>query len=42
MLAAFDLAGTFMFALSGAVAAVRYRLEMFGILVLSFVAGNSE
>ena len=35
-----DLAGTFVFAISGAVAAVNGRLDIFGILVLSFVAGN--
>ena len=35
-----DLGGTFVFAISGAVAAVNRRLDMFGILVLSFVAGN--
>ena len=35
-----DLAGTFVFAISGAVAAVNRRLDIFGILVLSFVAGN--
>jgi uncharacterized membrane protein YeiH len=35
-----DLAGTFVFAISGAVAAVNGRLDVFGILVLSFVAGN--
>jgi uncharacterized membrane protein YeiH len=35
-----DLAGTFVFAISGAVAAVNRRLDLFGILVLSFVAGN--
>jgi uncharacterized membrane protein YeiH len=35
-----DLAGTFVFAISGAVAAVNRRLDVFGILVLSFVAGN--
>lgn len=35
-----DLGGTFVFALSGAVAAVNRRLDIFGILVLSFVAGN--
>lgn len=34
-----DLAGTFVFAISGAVAAVNRRLDVFGILVLSFVAG---
>jgi len=35
-----DLVGTFVFAISGAVAAVERRLDIFGILVLSFVAGN--
>lgn len=35
-----DLGGTFVFAFSGAVAAVNRRLDVFGILVLSFVAGN--
>lgn len=41
LLVAFDLAGTFVFALSGAMAAVRHRLDLFGVLVLSFVAGNA-
>jgi len=35
-----DLIGTFVFAISGALAAVNRRLDIFGILVLSFVAGN--
>jgi uncharacterized membrane protein YeiH len=35
-----DLGGTFVFAISGAVAAVNRRLDIFGVLVLSFVAGN--
>lgn len=35
-----DLAGTFVFALSGATAGVRRRLDLFGVLVLSFVAAN--
>ena len=35
-----DLGGTFVFAISGAVAAVNRRLDIFGILVLSFVAGT--
>ncbi|WP_414474490.1 trimeric intracellular cation channel family protein [Microvirga sp. M2] len=35
-----DLAGTFVFAISGAVAAIDRRLDVFGVLVLSFVAGN--
>lgn len=36
-----DLVGTFIFALSGATAGVSRRLDLFGVLVLSFVAGNS-
>jgi len=36
-----DLLGTFVFALSGAVAGVRRRLDLFGVLVLAFVAANS-
>jgi uncharacterized membrane protein YeiH len=36
-----DLGGTFVFAISGAIAAVNRRLDLFGILVLSFVAGNA-
>ena len=35
-----DLAGTFVFALSGAMAAVRNRLDIFGILVVSFAAAT--
>jgi uncharacterized membrane protein YeiH len=35
-----DLAGTFVFAISGAMAGVNRRLDIFGILVLAFVAGN--
>lgn len=41
LLAAFDLSGTFVFALSGAAAGVKHRLDLFGVLVLSFAAGNS-
>ena len=41
MLVAFDLGGTFVFALSGAAAGVKHRLDLFGVLVLSFAAGNS-
>jgi uncharacterized membrane protein YeiH len=37
----FDLSGTFVFALSGATAAVKHRLDAFGILVLCFVTGNA-
>src|SRR4029079_5952392 len=36
-----DLAGTFVFALSGAMAGVRHQLDLFGVLVLSFAAGNA-
>jgi uncharacterized membrane protein YeiH len=36
-----DLIGTFVFALSGAVAAIRQRLDLFGVLVLSFAAASS-
>src|SRR4051812_43585913 len=38
---ALDLAGTFVFALSGAVAGVKHRLDIFGVLVLSFAAANA-
>src|SRR3982750_1129620 len=41
LLVVFDLAGTFVFALSGATAADKHRLDLFGVLVLSFAAGNS-
>jgi uncharacterized membrane protein YeiH len=41
LLVAFDLGGTFVFALSGATAGVKNRLDLFGVLVLSFAAGNS-
>jgi uncharacterized membrane protein YeiH len=37
----FDLAGTFVFALSGAMAGVKRKLDMFGIVVLSFAAANT-
>src|SRR4051812_44789417 len=36
-----DLAGTFVFALSGGTTGVAHRLDIFGVLVLSFVAGNT-
>jgi uncharacterized membrane protein YeiH len=36
-----DLFGTFVFALSGAAAGVKKRLDLFGVLVLSFAAGNA-
>src|ERR1043165_1734856 len=37
---ALDLAGTFVFALSGAMLAVKHRLDVFGILVLSLAAAT--
>src|SRR6185437_1801983 len=40
LLLVLDLAGTFVFALSGAAAGVKRRLDLFGVLVLSFAAGN--
>ncbi len=40
LLLTLDLVGTFVFAISGATAGVNRRLDLFGILVLSFVAGN--
>jgi uncharacterized membrane protein YeiH len=36
-----DVIGTFVFALSGAAAGIRARLDLFGILVLSFAAASS-
>lgn len=41
LLLVIDLVGTFVFALSGAMAGVKKRLDLFGILVLSFAAGNA-
>lgn len=41
LLVAFDLGGTFVFALSGGMAGVKHRLDLFGVLVLAFAAGNS-
>src|SRR3712207_8332149 len=35
-----DLAGTFVFALRGAITAVRHRLDLYGILVLSLAAAT--
>lgn len=40
-LKALDLVGTFVFALSGAVSGVRHRIDLFGVLVLSFVAATA-
>jgi uncharacterized membrane protein YeiH len=36
-----DLCGTFVFAVSGAMSGVKRRLDLFGILVLSFAAGTA-
>src|SRR5215472_12926819 len=41
LLLVLDLVGTFVFALSGATAGVKSRLDLFGVLVLSFAAGNA-
>jgi uncharacterized membrane protein YeiH len=41
VLRALDLGGTFVFAISGAVAAVKHRFDVFGILLLSLLAGNA-
>jgi uncharacterized membrane protein YeiH len=35
-----DLAGTFVFALSGSTAAMKHELDPFGVFALSFAAGN--
>ena len=36
-----DLVGTFVFALSGAMAGIRRRVDLFGVMVLSFVAATA-
>lgn len=36
-----DLLGTFVFAISGAADGVKHRLDVFGVSVLAFVAGNA-
>ena len=41
LLQVLDLGGTFVFAISGAMVAVRHRLDIFGVLVLAFAAGNA-
>lgn len=41
LLMVLDLGGTFVFAISGAVAAVKHRLDIFGVMVLAFAAGNA-
>lgn len=41
MLLVIDLVGVFVFALSGATAAVRQRLDLFGVLVVSFATASA-
>ncbi|MFC3676791.1 trimeric intracellular cation channel family protein [Ferrovibrio xuzhouensis] len=41
LLTILDYTGTFVFALSGAAAGVRQRLDLFGVLVLSFAAASA-
>jgi uncharacterized membrane protein YeiH len=41
LLVVFDLGGTFVFALSGATVGVKHRLDLFGVLVLAYAAGNA-
>lgn len=41
LLTTLDLGGTFVFAISGAAAAVKHRLDIFGVMVLAFAAGNA-
>jgi uncharacterized membrane protein YeiH len=41
LLLTLDLAGTAVFAASGAAIGVKYRLDVFGICVLAFVTGNA-
>lgn len=41
LLLTLDLIGTFVFAISGAASGVKSRLDVFGVCVLAFVAGNA-
>lgn len=41
LLLVLDLVGTFVFAISGATVGVSHRLDLFGVLVLSFAVGNA-
>src|SRR5437763_14913562 len=36
-----DLVGTFAFAISGAISGVKHRIDLFGVLVLSFAAATA-
>src|SRR5512138_3303592 len=40
LLTIFDLIGTFAFAISGAIAGARHKLDIFGVLVLAFAAAT--
>jgi uncharacterized membrane protein YeiH len=41
LLTILDLLGTFAFAISGAITGIRHRLDIFGVLVLSFAAATA-
>ena len=41
VLVGLDLVGTFVFALSGAMAAITHRFDLLGVLVLTFAAGSA-
>src|SRR5678815_87220 len=41
LLLTLDLIGTFVFAISGAASGVKSRLDVFGVSILAFVAGNA-
>jgi uncharacterized membrane protein YeiH len=41
MVLALDLVGTFVFAMRGAALGIRHKLDLFGVLVLSFVAATA-
>lgn len=41
LLEVLDLTGTFVFGISGAIAGVRHKVDLFGVLVLSFAAANA-
>jgi uncharacterized membrane protein YeiH len=41
LLLVLDLAGTFVFAISGAMQGVRHKLDIFGVLVLAFAASSA-
>lgn len=41
LLVVLDLSGTFVFAISGAAQGVKHRLDLFGVLVLSFAAATA-